>query len=75
MILKSSLNSGNTVQAINARADSIIRYDAGLMEWTKTELKDIDLKTRKRLTSYRSIHPLRDVDRLIGKEKKAAGDC
>ena len=70
MILRSSLNSGNTVQAINARAVSIIRYGAGIIEWTKTELKEIDRKTRKMFTIYHSMHPQGDVDRLYWKRKE-----
>ena len=70
MIIRSSLNSGNTVQAINARAVSIIRYGAGIIEWTKSELKEIGRKTRKRLTIYRSMHPQGDVDRIYWKRKE-----
>ena len=31
-ILKSSLNAGNTIQVINSRAVSIIRYGAGIVD-------------------------------------------
>ena len=34
-ILKASLNVGNTLQAINARTLSIIKYGAGIVEWRK----------------------------------------
>ena len=69
-ILKSSLNSGNTFKAINSRAVSIIRYGAGIIEWTKEELRNMDRKTRKMLTMFRSMHPQADVDRLYRKRKK-----
>ena len=36
-ILKSSLNAGNTIHAINSRAVSIIRYGDGIVDWRKTE--------------------------------------
>ena len=36
-ILKSSLNERNTIQAINARVMSIIRYKAGIVEWKGVE--------------------------------------
>ena len=42
----------------------IIRYGAGIIEWTKEELKDMDRKTRKILTIYKCFHPRDDVDRL-----------
>ena len=37
-MLKSGLNSGNVIQAINSRAVSVIRYGAGIVDWTKNEL-------------------------------------
>ena len=68
-ILKASLNAGNTIQAINARAISVIRYGARIVEWRKNELEPIDKKTRKLLTMCRSLHPTADVDRLYWKRK------
>ena len=41
-ILKSKLNGGNTIKAINSRAVSIIRYGAGIVDWTKEELQEMD---------------------------------
>ena len=70
-MLKSSLNSGNVIQAINSRAVSVIRYGAGIVDWTKNELQEMDRKTRKLLTIYRSMHPQGDVDRLY--MKRVAG--
>jgi hypothetical protein len=66
-ILKSKLNAGNIIKAINSRAVSIIRYGAGLIEWTKEELKEMDRKTRKILTIYKCFHRRYDVDRLYWK--------
>ena len=47
-ILKSKLNGGNIIKAINARAVSVIRYSAGIIDSTKEELQIMDRKTRKR---------------------------
>ena len=69
-ILKSSLNAGNTIKAINSRAVSIIRYGAGIVDWRKAELQQMDRKTRKLLTIYRSMHLQGDVDRTYLKRKK-----
>ena len=63
-ILKSKLNSGNVVTVINSRAVTVIRYKAGLIEWTQDELRTIDRKTRKIMTMHRVLHPQADVDRL-----------
>ena len=61
-ILKSKLNGGNIISAITSRAVSIIRYGAGIIEWTKAELQALDRKTRKMLTMHGAHHPKSDVD-------------
>ena len=63
-ILKSKLNGGNVINAINTRAVAIIRYGAGIIKWTKEELRNIDRKTRKLMNMHRALHPQADVDRL-----------
>ena len=63
-ILKSKLNGGNIILAINSRAVSIVRYGAGIISWTKMELEELNLKTRKLMTMYGAQHPKADVDRL-----------
>ena len=40
-----------------------MHYSAGIVEWTKAELQEIDRKTRKIFTMKRSLHPRSDVDR------------
>ena len=56
-LFKSSLNAGNTIQGINSKAVSIIRYGAGILDWRKAELQQMDRKTRKLLIIHRSMHP------------------
>ena len=63
-ILKSKPNGGNTIQAINNWAVTVIRYTAGIVDWTIAELEDIDRKTRKLMTVHRTLHPQKDIDRL-----------
>ena len=46
-MLKSKLNDGNTIKAINSRAVSSVTYGAGIVGWTKEEQKVMDRKTRK----------------------------
>jgi hypothetical protein len=72
-ILKSKFNAGNIIKAINSRAVSIIRYGAGLIEWTKEELRGMDRKTRKILTIYKCFHPRNDVDRLYNWKRVEGG--
>ena len=70
-ILKSKLNVGNIISAINSRAFAVARYGGGIIRWTKRELEELDRKTRKLLTMYGAHHPTADVDRLY--MKKADG--
>jgi len=73
-VLKSKLNSRNTVNAINSRAVSIIRYSAGIVKWNVDELKQLDRKTRKLLTMYCMFHKKGDVDRLyLGRAEGGRG--
>ena len=64
VILKSNLNSKNTISATNSRAISIVRYSAGILGWTVNEMKELDRKTRKILTLHNMFHKKGDVDRL-----------
>ncbi|XP_066950703.1 uncharacterized protein [Macrobrachium rosenbergii] len=48
-VLKSKLIAGNMTKATNTWAVPVIRYSAGVVEWTKAELCSIDQKTRKHM--------------------------
>lgn len=63
-ILKSKLDGNNTITAINLRAVAVVRYTAAILKWRKDEMGDLERKTRKLLTMYRSFHRQGDVDRL-----------
>ena len=62
-ILKSNLNSGNTVKARNSWAVPVIRYRAGRVDWKNSELCNMDRKTRKLLNMYQALHLRSNVDR------------
>jgi hypothetical protein len=70
LILKSHLNGGNTIQAINTWAVPVVRYSAGIVNWTELEKKQMDTKTRKLLTINRAMHPRSCVNRLYTKRKE-----
>ena len=42
----------------------MIRYTAGIVDWTIAELEDLDRKTRKLMTAHHTLHPQSDIDRL-----------
>lgn len=70
-ILRSGLNAGNIISVIKPRAASVIRYWAGIIDWTLEEPRSIDAKTRKILTIDRSFHLRANIDM---KERKEKGD-
>ena len=63
-ILKSKLNRGNIMKVIDVRAVSIVQYGASIINWTKTELRIMDRKTRKLLTIYGASHTRANTERL-----------
>ena len=63
-LLRSKLSGTNKIRAINTYAVPVLRYSAGIVDWTKQDLQDLDRKTRKQLTMHGALHPRADVDRL-----------
>ena len=63
-LTSSKLNCGNIIRAINSWAVSLVRYSAGILKWTKDELKVMDRKTRKIMAMNRMYHSQSDTDRL-----------
>ena len=63
-VLKSTLNGGNLVKAVNTWSVSLLRYSKAYISWRKCELQTTDRKTRKLFIIYRGLHPKSDVDRL-----------
>ena len=57
LVLKSKLNGKNKINAINTWAVSVLRHGAGIIGWTKQELKALDRTTRKVLTMNGAFHP------------------
>jgi hypothetical protein len=70
LLAKSKLNAGNLVQGINAWAVGVVRYSAGILEWTKEELREMDVRTRKVLTMNGGFHRQGSVLRLYMKRKE-----
>ena len=55
---------------MNAWAVSVVRYSAGVLDWTEKELKAMDVRTRKLLTMFGAFHRNSGVDRLYMKRKE-----
>ena len=63
-LMGSELNGSNLVTGINSWAVGIVRYGAGILDWTVEELKQMDIKTRKILTMNGCLHLRGNVGRL-----------
>lgn len=63
-ILKSELTGKNKFTAIASLAHPVLAYSFGVVEWKKSEIQQLDVKTRKLLTLHNLHHPKADVDRL-----------
>ena len=73
-ILRSQLHGRFAFRAINTWAVPLLRYGAGIINWRKDELKNIDIRTRKMLRYNGAHHPQGDVDRLyVSREKGGRG--
>ncbi|CAG4934599.1 unnamed protein product [Colias eurytheme] len=64
LILKTHLNSKNTIKAINTFAIPILTYSFGIINWSKTDLQSLQRTVNTNLTKYRKHHPKSCVQRL-----------
>ena len=69
-IWSSELYSHNKTTAHNIFAIPVLTPTFGILNWTKDELQDMDVKTRKILTSTGSFHINSDIDRLYSHRSK-----
>lgn len=63
-ILKTELSARNTTKAVNSYATSVLTYSFGVLTWTDTELKELDILTRKEFRRQRGHHPHSAVERF-----------
>jgi hypothetical protein len=58
------INNNNKITEIGELAVPVLRYSFYIINWRTEEIKKIDRKTRKMLTTYKMHHPKADIDRL-----------
>ncbi|PZC82879.1 hypothetical protein B5X24_HaOG209322 [Helicoverpa armigera] len=63
-ILKTQLYSRNTIKAINTFAIPVLTYSFGIINWTKSDLKNLQRKINKTMTKFRKHHPRSCLQRL-----------
>ena len=69
-LCKSKLSGGNLIKGINAWAVSVIRYSAGILDWTVEDLAVMDRRTRKILAINGDMHTRSHVARLYLSRKE-----
>ena len=69
-IWSSELYSRNKVTAHNTFAVPVLVPTFGILDWTKKEIEDVDVKTRKMLTQGGNFHRNSSVDRLYSPRKE-----
>ena len=63
-LCRSKLNGGNLISGINTWAVSVLRYSAGIVDWTVEELVSMHRRTRKILAMNGCMHTRSNVARL-----------
>ena len=61
---------GNIITGMNLYGVGIIRNGPGALDWTKEELKSIDIKNRKLMTMNGCLQPRINVGRLYLRRKE-----
>ena len=62
-LCRSKLNGGNLIDGINTWAVGVVRYSAGIVDWTMEEVANMD-RTRKILAMNGCLHTRSNVARL-----------
>jgi hypothetical protein len=63
-ILKSKLNGNNLIKAVNTYAVPLLTYSFGVIKWSKTNLQNINIKTRVFFTKFSKHHPKSAIERF-----------
>ena len=69
-LLETKLYSRNLMKAINTWAVPLLRYLGPFLKWTRENLKQMDLRTRKLMIMHKALHPRNVVDRLYVSSKE-----
>jgi hypothetical protein len=63
-ILKSKLNGNNLIKAVNTYAVPLLTYSFGVIKWSKTNLQNINIKTRVLFTKFSNHHPKSAIEKF-----------
>ena len=69
-LLETKLSNRNIIKGINTWAVSLVRYLGRFLKWTREELRQMNQRTRKLMTTHKALHPRDDVNRLYVPRKE-----
>ena len=69
--MKEMIRKEYVVKAVNQWVMGVVRYGAGVIDWTKSELKELDRQIRKVMTCNGVLHPRANVARLYLRRKES----
>jgi hypothetical protein len=72
-ILKSKLNGNNLIKAVNTYAVPLFTYSFGVIKWSKTNLKNINIQLEFSLQNFVNITPNLLLKDLIYHAKMVVG--
>ena len=64
IVRKSLLSASNKVKAFNSICIGVLSYSFGVINWTKIELEEMDIRVRKEMTMNKAFNKHSDIDRL-----------
>lgn len=73
-LCKSKVNGGNLLNGENAWAGEVVRYSAGIVDWTNEKLLNIDRKTKKVMEMNGCMHTRSNFVRLYLRRKEGGID-
>ena len=70
ILCKKKLNSKNLFKALNTYAVPVLTYSFGVIKWSLTDIKKLQIKTRTTLTRNNYLHPKSAIERMTVKRDK-----
>jgi hypothetical protein len=64
LLLKTYLNGKNLAKAINTYAIPVFTYSFGIIKWSPTDIKNLNIKIRTLFTKYNKHHPKSALERI-----------
>ena len=64
IVWKGLLSASNKVKAFNSVCEGVLSYSFGVINWTKVELEEMDIRVRKEMAMNKAFNKHSDTGRL-----------